>query len=570
MQKFFRTFVPGKLKTKPMRSFICNLNIICLLAVCFFACNRHSSNPFLQQVDSLLEEKPDSAFILLQSISSLEEMPEVDRAYYALLLAAATDKKELPLLPCDSLLEFALDYYGDDDKEMAIALLYKGRLLAQMNDKEAAIEKNLEALDILQDYPEDTKYRRLVYGALGVWYGDCGLYDKALEVLEQSLLYSFTAKDSSISYNGMGFVYGMQEKQDSSTNYQRKALDYAYLSGDSSLIITSLHNISVQYDVLENTDSAISYARKVVSMISSENERGKSIYYYNLGDLYLNVKERDSAKYYLNYALSLPSAPISLYYSLAYLEEQLGNYEKAHHFMKKYALKLDSVLDAESVTQVQHLVYKHQTEMSVKNEQMQSRRMIWIIVSLFIVSAFIIIIIYQNRINRKKKEHSLLRQSLKHADEKMQTMREQIEENESVITLLHSQQDKNVAEIERREQVIAKLKKEISHSHTFLFKQTPIYEKVEALSTQEEIKEKKKRKPLSPRDTEILKETVFEIYSDYVSSLKAKHPLLSENDVFLLCLQHIGLSSLRIALCLGYSDTLTINQRKSRMKAKMS
>lgn len=207
--------------------------------------------------------------------------------------------------------------------------------------------------------------------------------------------------------------------------------------------------------------------------------------------------------------------------------------------------------------------------MSVKNEQMQSRRMIWIIVSVFVVSTFVLILIYQNRINRKKKEHSLLQQSLQYADKKMQTMREQIKENESVITILHSQQGKNVAEIERREHVIAQLKEEIANSHTFLFKQTPIYKKVEALSSQEEI-EKKKRKPLSARETEILKETVFKIYSDYISSLEEKYPRLSENDIFLLCLQHIGLPSLRIALCLGYSDTLTINQRKSRMKAKMS
>lgn len=553
-----------------MRSFICYLNIICLLAVCFFSCNRHSSNPFLQQVDSLLEEKPDSAFSLLQNMSSPEEMPKVDRAYYALLMATATDKKELPLLPCDSLLEFALDYYGDDDKEMAIALLYKGRLLAQMNDKEAAIEKSLEALDILQDYPEDTKYRGLIYSALGVWYGDCRLYDKALEVLKQSLSYSSTAKDSSISYNDISFIYCMQEKQDSSISYQQKAVDYAFLSRDSGLIITSLHNMSLWYDNFGNVDSAISYARQVMTMISPENQKGESIHYYNMGDLYLNLEEYDSAKYYLNYALSSSNVPISVYRSLSDLEKQLGDYEKAHHFLEEYTWRLDSVLDAESITQVQHLVYKHQTETSVRNEQLQSRRIIWIIVSIFIVSAFILILIYQSRINRRKKEYSLLRQSLKHADEKMQTMRHQIEENESVITLLHTQQDKNVAEIERREQVIAKLKKEISHSHTFLFKQTPIYEKVEALSSQEEIKEKKKRKSFSTRETEILKETVFEIYFDYISSLQEKYPRLSENDVFFLCLQHIGLSALRIALCLGYSDTLTINQRKSRMKAKMS
>ena len=98
-----------------MRSFIIYLNFVSLLAVCLFACNHHSSNPMLQQVDSLLEMKPDSALTILKNISVLEDLPEVDKAYYALLLAEATDKNKLPLLPCDSLLNFALDYYGDDD-----------------------------------------------------------------------------------------------------------------------------------------------------------------------------------------------------------------------------------------------------------------------------------------------------------------------------------------------------------------------------------------------------------------------------------------------------------------------
>ena len=74
-----------------MRSFIIYLNFVSLLAVCLFACNHHSSNPMLQQVDSLL-----SALTILKNISVLEDLPEVDKAYYALLLAEATDKNKLP------------------------------------------------------------------------------------------------------------------------------------------------------------------------------------------------------------------------------------------------------------------------------------------------------------------------------------------------------------------------------------------------------------------------------------------------------------------------------------------
>ena len=85
----------------------------------------------------------------------------------------------------DSLLNFALGhYYGDDDREKAVALMYKEGCWQRWMMKKAAIEMNLKALEILQDYPVDTKYRRrLIYSALGLWYGNCELNDKALEVL---------------------------------------------------------------------------------------------------------------------------------------------------------------------------------------------------------------------------------------------------------------------------------------------------------------------------------------------------------------------------------------------------
>ena len=91
-----------------MRSFIIYLNFVSLLAVCLFACNHHSSNPMLQQVDSLLEMKPDSALTILKNISVLEDLPEVDKAYYALLLAEATDKEQTTLIALRFLIEFRL------------------------------------------------------------------------------------------------------------------------------------------------------------------------------------------------------------------------------------------------------------------------------------------------------------------------------------------------------------------------------------------------------------------------------------------------------------------------------
>lgn len=550
-----------------MRSFIIYLNFVSLLAVCLFACNHHSSNPMLQQVDSLLEMKPDSALTILKNISVLEDLPEVDKAYYALLLAEATDKNKLPLLPCDSLLNFALDYYGDDDREKAVALMYKGRLLAEMDDEKAAIEMNLKALEILQDYPVDTKYRRLIYSALGLWYGNCGLNDKALEVLHQSLHYSFDAKDTAIAYINIGYIYGMRNMQDSAITYQRKAVKYAMRSKDRSMILTSWHNLSICYRHFENVDSAVVYAHKVLQHLSYGN--GKADAYCNMGDLYVDLEQYDSARHYLEKSLFLSPSRSIPYWSLAVMEAELGNFKSAYHYLDTFVMVQDSLDNSEQLTEVQHLVYKHQTELRVKDEQIKSKRIIRWIVFVSVIICFVVALIYQRWINKKNNQQALYRQALQYADEKQNVMQQRIEENESALALLQDRENQNLDEIAQKEQLITQLKKEKLALRTWLFQQTSIYKKVMSLSDQQQVN-KKIRKVMAAAELDKLKKTTFEIYADYISPLQAQYSQLTEDDLLVLCLQEAGISPLAISLCFGHTDTVALNQRKSRLKKKMS
>ncbi len=550
-----------------MRSFIIYLNFVSLLAVCLFACNHHSSNPMLQQVDSLLEMKPDSALTILKNISVLEDLPEVDKAYYALLLAEATDKNKLPLLPCDSLLNFVLDYYGDDDREKAVALMYKGRLLAEMDDEKAAIEMNLKALEILQDYPVDTKYRRLIYSALGLWYGNCGLNDKALEVLHQSLHYSFDAKDTAIAYINIGYIYGMRNMQDSAITYQRKAVKYAMRSKDRSMILTSWHNLSICYRHFENVDSAVVYAHKVLQHLSYGN--GKADAYYNMGDLYVDLEQYDSARHYLEKSLFLSPSRSIPYWSFAVMEAELGNFKSAYHYLDTFVMVQDSLDNSEQLTEVQHLVYKHQTELRVKDEQIKSKRIIRWIVFVSVIICFVVALIYQRWINKKNNQQALYRQSLQYAHEKQDMMQQRIEENELTLALLQDRENQNLDEIDKKERLIAQLKQEKLELRTWTFWQTPIYKKVMSLSEQKEV-DKKARKVMTDVEREKLKKTVFEIYADYISPLQAQYSQLTEDDLLVLCLQEAGISPLAISLCFGHTDTVALNQRKSRLKKKMS
>ncbi|WP_270312497.1 hypothetical protein [Bacteroides uniformis] len=77
---------------------------------------------------------------------------------------------------------------------------------------------------------------------------------------------------------------------------------------------------------------------------------------------------------------------------------------------------------------------------------------------------------------------------------------------------------------------------------------------------------KKERSVLTDAELKKLKETVLDIYIDYIAGIKAQYPKLTDEDLLFLCLDEIGFSSQTISLCFGNIDTHALAQRKYRMK----
>ena len=129
-----------------------------------------------------MDEYPDSVLQLLNiQPKEIEDFSDKECARYALLLARATDKCKQSLLPCDSLLNVALEYYDDDEKEKAIALLYKGRLAVEMEEEKEAISYLQKGLTIIQNFPKELKTKSLFLSSLGNLYFDAGYYDESIE-----------------------------------------------------------------------------------------------------------------------------------------------------------------------------------------------------------------------------------------------------------------------------------------------------------------------------------------------------------------------------------------------------
>ena len=104
------------------------------------------------------------------------------------------------------------------------------------------------------------------------------------------------------------------------------------------------------------------------------------------------------------------------------------------------------------------------------------------------ITCFLIILVYQNRINRKRREQFYYQQALEQTQNKLSSLQTIINDNQAIIFLLqqeHSdlqeEQKNKEMQIHEREQIIAQLQKEKIQLRNWLFTQSEIYKKVHRL-----------------------------------------------------------------------------------------
>lgn len=552
------------------------LPLLCIVFI-FSACSRDKQmETFFSQADSLMEEYPDSALNLLKRLPISYKLSDKDCARYALLLAKATDKSEQSLLSCDSLLNIALHYYKDDEKERAVALLYEGRLEEEMNNTEKAISLLQDGLAILKRFPTETETRKNILSSLGNLYYDTKYYEEAIKIYRELYDCCVTDKDKSIAINAISSYYRITDKKDSTIITRYKALNYAVSSRDSDMTASSLLSLSLDYYMFEQLDSALHYAQKALSYIPLNEPKGR--YYYHLGSLLLETEgNKDTASYYMNKGVedSTFNDRFICLLGLSELKKEEGNYEAAIEYLEEYVDNLDSIITSEHSTKIQQLIYGYNTKMQVKEEQMKGQRILWRIIISSSMLCFLIILVYQNRINHKKRQQLQYAQELKQVYNKLSSLQTTINDNQSIISLLRKErcdleeeQKKKELQIKEREQTILSLKKEKQNLSNWLFTQSDIYKKISTLFNQKET-DKKKIKVLTVAEQKRLKDTILSIYAEYTANLRQTYPRLTDDDLVLLCLQENSFDVQTIAICFGYGDTHPINQRKSRIKERM-
>ena len=222
-----------------------------LILVALISCNdpKPVTNT-LHRAESLMNESPDSAWILLNTISPDEMGQNRNRALYALLYTQVQDKTYRDETN-DTLISVAVDYYRntDDVRHKFLSYYYKGRVHFNAKDYLGATTCYMEA-EQLADEVGDNYLAGLLYAELGRIYRLYYDYPKSLDAHQKAAeCYERAGKIRHRNYMWLNQsdVYRNMGQNAECERLLQMALLSAQKEGDSTLIKSCMGSLVMLY-----------------------------------------------------------------------------------------------------------------------------------------------------------------------------------------------------------------------------------------------------------------------------------------------------------------------------------
>ena len=527
------------------------------LSLFFFSCtqrNKEAGKIFIQ-VENLVEQNPDSALKLLESIEFPENLNAKNYADYLLLYIQSKDKAAMSIAE-DSLIHIPVSYFvhKKDIPKIALAYFYSGRVNYQQKKNKNAAQDFLSAKDYAQK-TENNNLLGLIHYDLGILHEKEVNFELALNDYRQAHDYFLEAgneKNAVLILRYIGDVYLKQEPPQTDLAFKNysQVLQYLEQHNDSSQLIPTLKNIGVAYNLIKD----YLHAKEFLLQSISTDKQGKyaTTNYVILSRIYLSLNMPDSAIYYAeklspdvvgneNYAviynyydlMGTINAGISKY------EQALECYQKRSDFLALFYEKVmeNSVLDIQEK-------YESEKLKNVLQKMQLNRHFLFFIAFSGLLTAIALLCLLI--IMKKRKNAKILQ-----AEHNIATMKKMLEKQ-------------------------ANNDDQYSFKH-ILLEQLEIAKKIAQLSNTAKYKNANEAycQVFGKNITEkldwnnILYPAVNHLYKGFVGKLREKYPELSEKQVGLCCLLIADFKTDEITAILGYSNDISTRTQKNRLRKIM-
>jgi len=308
------------------------------------SCNRPSQpvDRIFSKAETLVEQHPDSALALLDSIPYAQNLRKSRYDRYLLLKVQAKDKSYRDITS-DTLIFQVKDHYlmRKEYLPAATAAFYRGRVLYEQGHVEEATRAYLEA-EQLASKTEAANIKGLIQGNLCTIYLAQGLFNEAMTRGKNAAALFRAAGNHKNEINSLlrvGNCFLYNGEADSTLYYCREGMALADRYQIPVQQVATRQSIAVTLLKTGDHTRANLFLREALAF-SQEDDAVRAKIFLSMADVYCIEHRSDSALYYIEQSRSVgeddPYFLASLSELQAQIEEETGQYPEALASYSKY------------------------------------------------------------------------------------------------------------------------------------------------------------------------------------------------------------------------------------------
>ena len=417
----------------------------------------------LHHAEALMNETPDSAWSVLNTLSPDEMGQNRTRALYALLYTQAQDKTYRDETN-DSLISVAVDYYrnSDDVRRKFLSFYYKGRVHFNAEDYLNATTCYMEAEQLVNEVGDDY-LTGLLYSELGRIYRLYYDYPKSMEAHQKAAEYYERAgkiRHRNYMWYNQSLVCRNMDQNDESERLLRMTLASAKGEKDTALVGLCMGDLVMLCIEEERVmEAQVLYAE--FELVVDEDLTSSS-FLSKLSKMYLFEKDYIRAKQCVESGWKCAinrRDSINMFFASAEIMSVSGKVKEAYQeLMRGVALQNDEARQAlqQPVLTAQRDYLSEKLEFETYRIQVEKQlRVLYILffTILFTVVAFILC----RKLKKKKKVINDLEQKKEQAERRISSLLQQLDDDkEKADRTIKSLKDE-IAQIEKGSNEVIKL-----------------------------------------------------------------------------------------------------------------
>ena len=540
------------------------------------SCDNRQTKSLLQDVETYIQERPDSALRVLRKVDSLTLNTKSLRARYSLLFAMALDKNYIDTTAL-SILEPTVAYYerlGSPQDKM-LSCYYLGRIYANRKDYPNAVIFYSQALR--ESSADDYYHKGLAYEALANAYSASFNTEEELRnaILAHDCFDKIRDKNLALSRYKIAQAYHNNEQFDLADSLYSSV--YSGLDSTSKLAFYAMED-QVSND-LQREGPDVERDLRLLEYVAEHRGNLTLTSYYEYAYLLLLIGNKSTAENILSQLSEIDESveTMEIRYRIAKYEE---HDKEALTLLKGLLLYQNDVVKkqlAQSVFKAQSDYYRLTAEVSEQKSTIANQRSVIILIA-SLMMAGLLYIVFMKRKTALIREKDRLAQAVEESEKLLETVRNRAKQEKE-------ERDKDIFDLKSHNERERDKIKELRDMYVSLY-QKRFYEigkYYDAASSHrlESIKEKAYHDVIS--STQALFEEIasgsegqkkFEArinadLDDIVSKIRSDFPKLKDDDIRFICYLIVGFDTSTISFLMDISKE-NVRVKKHRLREKLN